>query len=241
MNTDKVFRRALRRRIRLAGRDLALLPDALAEAALEALPAAEGAGLSVMADDMRIPLGASDDTSMRAEAIEMTVGDGPCLEAIRHGVLIDGSAAQLRRRWPTLHQAWNEQTPYRSALSVPVPLGIEVGCALNLYFTAEAGAPAIDLMPMATIGLLVADELYGFSAVKPAGLTTPLTAWLATPSARNRQRTWIAIGMVARAGRLNASDALALLRSRAFLLNRTMDELTHHITTTGDLTSFLAG
>src|SRR6185437_11302048 len=59
---------------------LELLPVRLAQACVAVLPVS-GAGISLLYDDFRVPLGASDDAASCAEQLQFTTGEGPCLQA----------------------------------------------------------------------------------------------------------------------------------------------------------------
>src|SRR3954471_8525889 len=58
-----------------------LLPTRLTRACLAVLPAADGAGLSLLDNDFRVPIGATDDVAALAERLQFTIGEGPCLDA----------------------------------------------------------------------------------------------------------------------------------------------------------------
>ncbi len=53
--------------------------------------------------------------------------------------------------------------------------------------------------------------------------------WMHTPDARRRDRLWMAVGMLTLALRLPASDALALLRTRAYATGQTADDLAEQL------------
>ncbi|HSU35277.1 MAG TPA: hypothetical protein VLJ88_06430, partial [Propionibacteriaceae bacterium] len=57
-----------------------VLPMVLAQACVTVL-SVSGAGVSLTDGRLRVPLGASDAVSARAEALQTTLGEGPCLEA----------------------------------------------------------------------------------------------------------------------------------------------------------------
>jgi hypothetical protein len=75
------FRTAVRQTYREHSADAELVPMVLCQACVQVLPVA-GAGLSIT-DQLRIPLGASDEVVARAERLQTTLGEGPCLTASR--------------------------------------------------------------------------------------------------------------------------------------------------------------
>src|ERR1700710_712461 len=76
-----------------------LLPVRLARACVAVLPVS-GAGLSVIDDSFRVPLGASDETATTAERLQFTTGEGPCLDAARSGRMVVTRGEEISRRWP---------------------------------------------------------------------------------------------------------------------------------------------
>ena len=74
-----------------------LLPVLLARACARVLGVA-GAGISVFADDYRVPLGASDNDASSAERLQFTLGEGPCLDAYHHAQPFRGDYATIERK-----------------------------------------------------------------------------------------------------------------------------------------------
>jgi len=79
-----------------------LLPVRLARACVQVLPV-DGASISVLTEDFRYPLGASDDTANAAERLQFTQGEGPCLDALRTNSPVQANAQDIYRRWPLLY------------------------------------------------------------------------------------------------------------------------------------------
>jgi hypothetical protein len=105
----------------------------------EVLPS-EGAGLSLTSGGFRVPLGASDDTSGAAERLQFTLGEGPCLQAMRDARELRANQDDIARLWPLLYDELVRQTPYRSIASVPLRITPTVVGAIDVYFTDPAGA-----------------------------------------------------------------------------------------------------
>ncbi|MCW2529008.1 MAG: hypothetical protein JWM76_3868 [Pseudonocardiales bacterium] len=95
-----------------------LLPVRLARACVAVLPVT-GAGLSLIDDDFRVPIGASDEASEAAERLQFTQGEGPCLDAARSGQIVFAQAEQIQRRWPAFGEQFARQTPFRAVISIP--------------------------------------------------------------------------------------------------------------------------
>jgi hypothetical protein len=81
MSLAEQFRTTVTEAFRTGGATADLLPLVFVRAAVSVLPVA-GAGLS-MTDHLRIPLAASDYDVVAAERLQTTIGEGPCLAAVR--------------------------------------------------------------------------------------------------------------------------------------------------------------
>ena len=73
---------------------------------------------------------------------QYTADDGPCLQAMRTGVVVAMTLDVVRRWWPQL-AASAEQVGVRSFLAVPLRAGDRSAGVLNLY-SADAGVPQPD-------------------------------------------------------------------------------------------------
>jgi hypothetical protein len=200
-----------------------LLPMALSEAAVAVLPV-EGAGLSMLTD-LRLPLGASDEAVVHAEALQTTLGEGPCLSAAATGKALVADLETMAAKWPVFHEEFVTQTPYRSVASVPLRLDDSrtVG-ALDLYSTR---AEQLDPGFLAEIGAEVVDPI---AAILFGGLPLPADAdpfteltWLHHERTNQRMQVWVAVGILMERGRLTNPDALAVLRAYAFSQQTTLD------------------
>jgi hypothetical protein len=208
-----------------------LLPLALAEACLIVLPV-EGAGLSVVSKKLRVPLSASDPAVARAERLQTTLGEGPCLAVTASKKSLIADLDTMSQRWPTYYSAVMEQTPFRSVASIPLDTPFQRLGALDLYSTDPSGAAFTNI---ATIERAVAAQAAAAlvaapTAVNSMGVAIPV--WLDTDLVRNRLEVWIAVGiMVAYAG-LNDDNSLAVLRAYAFSHDTTLDDLAQRLATT---------
>lgn len=159
------------------------------------------AGMSLMGDDLRVPLGASDDTASVAERLQFTAGSGPCWAAESTGHPVRVSAADMQQRWPRFATSLLERTPYRSIVSVPLPrLGNGWRGALDLYLDQPTRAHVFGVAEACVVADLVAAELR--TALEEEQRTTT--------------STWLALGMVAVERDTTAKGALELVREHAF-------------------------
>ena len=205
-----------------------LLPTVLSQACVGVLPVA-GAGLSVT-DVLRVPLGASDEVAARAERLQTSLGEGPCLAATSTRDPLVVGAADIALRWPVFHQEFVRQTPFRSVVSVPVvsPPWTQTA-ALDLYLT-DTGMPALLIEVVGDLAEAIAELLFASSPlVERRGASVPI--WLTGPSATQRLNVWLAVGMLIGHAGLSSEDALAVLRAYAFGHGITLDDVAEAMTT----------
>ena len=211
--------------------DVDLLPTALARAALSVLPA-DAIGLSAVDENFRVPLGASDDEASVAEQLQFTVGDGPCLQSLHDRAAVRASEADLSRRWPIFYDELTSRTRFRSIASLPIRITPTLNGAIDIYFADPTGAVTIDLDTAAAISEQIVNALRASSTPtlpSTRNASALLPAWLYSPSASGRLRTWIAAGVImARLG-LNPLDAVARIRGYAYSHQQDISELTDEI------------
>lgn len=208
-----------------------LLPMTLAKACVRVLPVA-GAGLS-MTDELRVPLGSSDLDASRAERLQTTLGEGPCLAAVADGGddAMVFNLADTQARWPMFYREIIEQTPYRSFASVPLrsPELPRFG-ALDLYSTQTTPLAKILVEEVADS---IADTIAGMLFAAPVatyqhGVSLP--TWLNVESVTYRMNVWVAVGMLMEHTDLTNTDALSVLRAFAFSQSTTLDDIAKQIT-----------
>ncbi|MFI6409251.1 GAF and ANTAR domain-containing protein [Streptomyces sp. NPDC050548] len=131
-------------------------------AAVAALPVG-GAGLSAMSGTARShPLCSTDDISEQLEELQLTLGEGPCVDAFRHGSAVltpDLLTRGLQDRWMVFAYAALEAGA-RAVFALPLQMGaISLG-VLDLYaqvpvrLDAEELADALAFADLATLVLL---------------------------------------------------------------------------------------
>lgn len=203
-----------------------LTAGALARAVARLLPV-DAVGLSTLVDDLRLPLGASTAAAERAEELQTTLGDGPCLAAARNRAPCEADLPDLLRRWPVYGEELTRRTPYRSTASVPirVPDG-QIFAALDLYSEEPSMAGRLDLDAVSTdIGASLGALLdLCMQPVRAAGADDVVPEWYEDVTAR-RQDVWVAIGMVMGRRHQPSDDALSLLRGYAYSHDRSLDEV----------------
>ena len=138
------------------------LPDRLCRVCTEVI-GVDGAGLSLMTDQLhRETIGASNDVAARIEELQLTLGEGPCIDAFTTGRPVlapDLDARAMVARWPGF-------TPGAVAAGVRAVFGFPLGAgavlvgALDLFRQAPGNlgddqiTDALVLADLATIGVL---------------------------------------------------------------------------------------
>jgi hypothetical protein len=118
------------------------LPTTLVEACGELL-AVDGVGIG-LTGEMRVPLAATSAEAVTAEALQTTIGEGPCLTAAAHGTRLVADATSMATTWPIFGSALISRTSFRSVASVPLrTVGGSVFGAVDLY-SADADATTLD-------------------------------------------------------------------------------------------------
>lgn len=214
------YRTTVAARCGAAGDAGPLLPKLLSEVCVMILPV-QGAGISVT-QELRIPLGASDEVAVRAERLQSTLDEGPCLTAVGISQPLAAGQDVLAKRWPLFHSELLEQTPYRSVASFPLlaPEGGRLG-ALDLY-SADPEPMEESLLDSLSegIGAPMAAMLLGNLAAGPS-----LPSWLSGTGAQQRMTVWSAVGILLGRSALDNADALAVLRGFAFAEGTSLDDV----------------
>lgn len=204
-----------------------LLPSRLARAAAAVL-AVDGASLSLMSVDLRVPLGASSPAATVAERLQFTLGQGPCLDVLHGGPPMRSDSATLEQVWPHFHRELVATTPFRSVIAVPLPFNVEGGGgALDLYLSDPVDVTRVDLQDCAQVADGVVERL--LRVVSPAALAGADDAskvqWLQADGARARMEVWVAVGVLTHHLGLAAPDALDVLRAWAHSHDTDLDSV----------------
>jgi hypothetical protein len=217
------FRAAVATAYRVRTGDPELVPMALSQACVEVLPVA-GAGIS-LTDELRVPLGASDAMAARAERLQTTLGEGPCLSAADAAEPLVADEESIAARWPLFHRELVSQTPYRSVVSVPLLArdGFTGLGALDLYLAEPVAAPDLFLSQVGSaIAAPISSVLFDYDGIHANPNALP--PWLNSASVTERMHVWIAVGILMEHAGVGNDDALAALRAHAIAKNESIDE-----------------
>jgi hypothetical protein len=213
------------RLLRDASGDLATQPERIAELCVQML-GVTGAGISLVSDTgHRGVVCATDDVSKRIEDLQITLGEGPCIDTIRTSAPV--LVADLHDlddvatwRWPTFMGAAAD-AGVRAVFAFPLRIGAIGLGALDMYRT-RPGALDDDELSAALLGAEAA-------ALALLGLETSPDA----ASAADRADTGIgyqaqvhqATGMVMIQLGVTIEQAFLLLRARAFSTGRPLNDV----------------
>lgn len=106
----------------------------VAEYAVRAIPGAEGAGLTLIADDRSETLVATSQLVSDVDAIQYGIRQGPCITAAAEATIVWSHSLGDDERWP----AFGPQVAHlgiNSALSLPLTAPKRVIGAMNIYAT----------------------------------------------------------------------------------------------------------
>jgi GAF domain-containing protein len=111
--------------------------------AVESVPAAMFAGITMMVDDRVSTQVFTDLTCPEIDQAQYDSGRGPCLEAFRQGTVIVVESLDGDDRWPEFAAAARARG-VRSTLSLPLVAGEGAVGALNFYAGVERGFAEAD-------------------------------------------------------------------------------------------------
>ncbi|MFF3456733.1 GAF and ANTAR domain-containing protein [Streptomyces sp. NPDC002730] len=197
-------------------------------AAVAALPVG-GAGVSAMSRTAAShPLCSTDDISEQLEELQLTLGEGPCVDAFTLGTAVltpDLRAGEVRGRWPVFADAALEAGA-GAVFALPLQIGAISPGVLDLYsslpieLTAEELADAMAFADTATLVLL--DVQIEESNTPPVGIPPD------GPSedlGRYRAEIDQATGMLTVQLEVGIEEAFIRLRAHAYAHGRRLAEV----------------
>ena len=191
------------------------------------LASVSGAGIMLMSGDVqRGSACSSDDVAALIEELQLTLGEGPCIDAHGQGrpVLEPDLAGPLRPRWPVFTPPALDAGA-RAVFGFPLHVGaVRVG-ALNLYrdrsgpLSVDQHADTLVMAGVAARALLVMQ-----AQAEPGALAPELEV-----GGDFRYAVHQATGMVAVQARCSVGEALVRLRAYAFATDRLLSDIADEV------------
>ncbi|MGI8676526.1 MAG: GAF and ANTAR domain-containing protein [Nocardioidaceae bacterium] len=123
----------------LSTQNMEAFVDEVARLAATVIDPPASAGVMVRRDDAPVTAAASDALASRVDETQYEVGDGPCMETLRTGVVVEVKDQSADERWGSYAPRAVEHG-VRSSLSLPLLVQGEPAGALNIYSGQRAGA-----------------------------------------------------------------------------------------------------
>jgi len=192
--------------------------------------AVDGAGLSVMSSPtIRENVHSTDEVSTALEELQLTLGQGPCVDTFTGGgpvLASDLDTTEYLNRWPVFAPAALAEGA-RAVFALPLQLGAIRWGALDLYRTVPGG-----LSPLQLSDALAFAEVASMLLLDAAAGVAPDTAELAwqrdDPTAHQAQ-VHQATGMITVQLGVTAEVAFARLRAHAFAHDRRLGDVARDV------------
>ena len=212
------------RLLRDAGGDLASQPQRIADLCVQML-GVTGAGISLVSDTgHRGVICATDDVSKRIEDLQITLGEGPCIDTIHTGTPVLVADLHDRDdiatwRWPTFMTAAAD-AGVRAVFAFPLRIGAIGMGALDMY-RSRPGALDDDELSAALLGAeAAAVALLGLETSPDGALTDT-----ADSGGGYQAQAHQASGMIKDQLGVTIEQAFLLLRARAFSTGRPLHDV----------------
>jgi len=191
-----------------------------------------GVGL-VTSTGNRSSLCATDEISSRIEDLQVSLGEGPCVEAWTHRAPVRAPdlAAAAADRWPAFAPA-AYAAGARAVFSVPLSVGDTRLGALDAYRRDPGDITALDLQEHLRLGEAVTRALLDGQTDRMSGRASeqePSTVDAGT--GRLGVELYQASGMVSVQLGITVEEALVRLRAHAYTTDRSLREVAHDVVT----------
>lgn len=212
------------------GCDPGEMPERLCSAAVRLLPVS-GASVSLRGAGMPVPLSASGERAAYLMEMQITLGDGPCVEAAETGTAVfatDLVGARDTSRWPVYaHQA--AAAGVRAVYALPLGDGTVCVGTLDLYRDVPGALADGEVRTARSVADVMTAALVALPHGEENG-TGGDGLWL-SPMAMEHDEVYQAVGMVMAQRGAGAEEALDLLRGHAFAHDSTVLAVSHEVVT----------
>lgn len=217
------------------GRLLALLADSaqvdvfldqVVRVAAEVVTPAEACGLTMRRDGGAFTIASSGELAARGDEIQYGADEGPCLDALRRGRVVEVVDLDRDGRWRR-YRDHALRLGVASSLSLPMTIDQETVGALNLYATR----PAAFTGPARRQALAFADQAATALAVILRQADQTLLHQQLTDAMASRSVIDQALGVLMGQQRCTATEAFTLLRQASQHRNRKLRDVAAEIIT----------
>lgn len=140
----------------------------LCEAAVDAVPAADIAAITVLRRGSASTAACTDEVALDVDAAQYGTGQGPCLDAALTQSLVRAGGAEVAQRWPVFAER-TEPSKVSSYLSAPILLDDDTAAgALNLYSFDYHGFSDLDVAMLRVYLIAIGTALRGVVVVDAA-------------------------------------------------------------------------
>ena len=117
----------------LAEQDVPRTLQRIVDLAVETIDACDHAGITLLQGGKVVTRVASDDVPFKVDAIQLQIGEGPCLDVLRDGELFVAGDLDRDQRWPRFSSRAQSETGIRSIIAFRLFVDGGTLGALNLY------------------------------------------------------------------------------------------------------------
>jgi GAF domain-containing protein len=193
----------------------------VADTGCQLLPNCAAASVTIIEREHAITVGSTSDTAQALDDAQYTAGDGPCLTAARHGVMVRIDDTTAEQRWPDFCRQAADNGVH-SSLSLPLRLSRDnTWGGFNLYGPVVGGFSDVDeelCHAFATQASIVVSNVqaYWASLELSANLSRAMESRAVIEQAK---------GILMSTHRVSADDAFDLLVARSQTQNRKLREV----------------
>jgi anti-anti-sigma factor len=123
--------------------NVAVLLQRTCQHALQVIPQANMASVSLVRDDGADSVAMTDDHAVEIDEAQYASGEGPCLEAAKTGQVVRVTVSDIRDKWPAFADVAGKAA-VASYLSAPLFIDSEYQGSLNLYGEGSHGFGELD-------------------------------------------------------------------------------------------------
>ncbi|MCW2640806.1 MAG: hypothetical protein JWP76_3112 [Dactylosporangium sp.] len=200
--------------------------DEIVRLAAEVVTPAAACGMTVRRNGQPFTVSNSDDLAAQVDEIQYGAGEGPCLDALREGIVVQVDDL-------TQDERWDGYRPHAiahgvvSSLSLPLAVGSQTVAALNLYSGQRAAFNGLDRQHAEAFAAQCAAALVlTLRQAHQAQVQQQLGEAMASRSIIDQ-----AIGILMGQQRCNATAAFDLLRQASQHRNRKLRDIAADIIT----------